>query len=92
MAGIVYAESGMIADNVKRICKEYGIGRDKLAKIMGISKSALYWRMNSPDNIRIGELERFADWMTRHKRPMSLLEVIGLPFPAVKIKAEVNHD
>lgn len=62
----------------------------ELARIMGISKSSLYQRKTKPWTLRVGELEKLAEYAGKHGMTVSAAQMM-VPFaPAAVETAEIS--
>ena len=58
--------SRVMVNNIGYIAGVLDLNNSELARIMGISQSAMYKRKANPWTFRFGEIEKLADYAVRH--------------------------
>lgn len=71
--------SRVMANNIGYIAGVLNLNGAALAKIMGISQSAMYKRKANPWTFRFGEIEKLADYAVRHGISVSAAQMM-VPF------------
>ena len=74
-----HASARVMANNIGYIAGVLDLNGAALAKIMGISQSAMYKRKANPWTFRFGEIEKLADYAVRHGIAVSAAQMM-VPF------------
>lgn len=86
MARNDYRQSEAVVCNIDFIASIFKIKRDKIAEIMGLSYSVYYRRIANPEEFRLEEIERLANWATKKGLPVSLAQMCS-PFVPANVNA-----
>lgn len=86
MARNDYRQSEAVVCNIDFIARTFKIKRDKIAQIMGLSDSVFYKRIANPEEFRLEEIERLANWATKKGLPVSLAQMCR-PFVPANVEA-----
>jgi len=90
MAKNDYRQSQAVVCNIDFIAHTFRIKRDKIAEIMGLSYSVFYKRIANPEEFRLEEIERLANWATKKGMTVSLAQMCRPFVPAKVDAAEVS--
>lgn len=82
MARNEFRQSQAVVCNIDFIAHTFKIKRDKIAQIMGLSYSVFYKRIANPEEFRLEEIERLADWATKKGMTVSLAQMCRPFVPA----------
>lgn len=74
-----HAASRVMVNNIGYVAGVLDLKNSDLAKIMGISQSAMYKRKSNPWTFRFGEIEKLADYAVRHGIAVSAAQMM-IPF------------
>lgn len=87
-----HAAARVMANNIGYIAGVLDLNGAALAKIMGISQSAMYKRKANPWTFRFGEIEKLADYAVRHGISVTAAQMM-VPFGpgSVERYGEVEH-
>ena len=85
MARNEFRQSQAVVCNIDFIAHTFKIKRDKIAQIMGLSYSVFYKRIANPEEFRLEEIERLADWATKKGLTVSLAQMCR-PFAPANVE------
>lgn len=74
-----HAAARVMVNNMGYIAGVLDLNNAELARIMGISQSAMYKRKSSPWTFRFGEIEKLTDYAGRHGISVTAAQLM-LPF------------
>lgn len=74
-----HAAARVMVNNMGYIAGILDLNNAELARIMGISQSAMYKRKSSPWTFRFGEIEKLTDYAGRHGISVTTAQLM-LPF------------